>query len=76
MGKKTELYTNRNETLLDPVVFSLEGQALNVPSARIKGLPRFDPAQFKPLANYLQMDGLINEMLLHFMNSRFVKQRL
>ena len=29
---------------------------------RLKGLPRFDPAQSKPLANYLQMDDLVNEM--------------
>ena len=62
MKRNPELYINRNETLLDPVTFDLEGRALNVPSMRLKGLPRFDPAQSKPLANYLQMDNLINEM--------------
>ena len=62
MKRNPELYINRNETLLDPVTFNLEGKALSVPSMRLKGLPRFDPARSKPLANYLQMDDLVNEM--------------
>ena len=60
--RNPEHYINRNETLLDPVTFNLEEKALNVPSMRLKGLPRFDPARSKPLANYLQMDDLVKEM--------------
>ena len=36
---------------------------LSVPSARIRLLPRFDPTTGKPLANYLMIDDLVNEML-------------
>ena len=62
MKRSPELYINRNESLLDPVTFDLEGRALHVPSMRLKGLLRFEPVQSKPLAVYLQMDILINEM--------------
>ena len=45
MKRNPELYINGNETLLDPVIFNLEGKALSVPSMRLKGLPGFDPVK-------------------------------
>ena len=48
---------------MDDIVFEQGNKPLSVPSARLSRLPRWDPVADKPLANYLSMDNLINEML-------------
>ena len=58
-----ELFLKKADTLLDDIVFEQGHKPLSVPSARISRLPRFDPVAEKPLANYLSMDNLVNEML-------------
>ena len=61
--KAPELYLKKTDTLLDDIVFEQGNKPLSVPSARLSRLPRWEPVADKPLANYLSMVNLINEML-------------
>ena len=61
--KAPELYLKKTDTLLDDIVFEQGNKPLSVPSARLSRLPRWEPIADKPLANYLSMVNLINEML-------------
>ena len=61
--KNPELNTAKTEVIFDLPIFPADGSgSLAIPSGRLKSLPKFRPAEQKPMENYLSMSNLIEEL--------------